>query len=249
MEKSPRQLFDMYNPIQLILFIALIVGAYMLGSLKTKVDMLQTGTGAVQGAVANAPVAPEAPPFDAKLMPEISDEDWVKGDENAEIALVEYSDTECPFCKRFHPTAQQIVDEYAGKVKWIYRHYPLSFHANAQKQAEAMECAGEQGGNDAFWKYTDAIYERTTSNGTGFALDDLVPLAEELGLNGETFKTCLDSDKFAQKVKDQMDGGSGAGITGTPGNIVINVKTGEAKLLAGAVPFEEAKVVIDSLLE
>lgn len=143
---------------------------------------------------------------------------------------------------------KQVTDTYKDDVVWVYRHFPLSFHANAQKEAEATECANELGGNDAFWKYTDAIFERTTAGGTGFPLDNLVPLAKELGLNESKFKTCLDSGKFAQHIKEDMDGGSKAGVSGTPGNIVVNLKTDENRIISGAVPFASFKTAIDALL-
>ena len=143
---------------------------------------------------------------------------------------------------------QKVMTDYGDKVKWVYRHYPLSFHANAQKEAEAVECAGKLGGNDAFWKYTDAIFERTTSNGTGFALDKLVPLAKELGLNESSFQQCLDSGEMAQKVKDQMAKGSEEGVTGTPGTIIIDAK-GNTQLVPGALPFEQVKLMIDKALK
>ncbi|MFH1112185.1 MAG: thioredoxin domain-containing protein [Patescibacteria group bacterium] len=112
----------------------------------------------------------------------IKDSDYVLGDINAPVTVVEYSDLECPFCKRFHPTKQQIMTEFPGKVRWVFRHFPLSFHANAQKEAEAAECAGKLGGAEKYWAFIDKIFERTTSNGTGFALTDLTKLAKEVGL-------------------------------------------------------------------
>jgi len=236
--------------VQAVIVILLVVCSFLLGSLWTKVQILERG-GVVTASnppVATPPAA-QPPTQEAKDVPKVTKDDHIRGDRNSGIALIEYSDMECPFCKRFHPTAQQIIDTYKGKVMWVYRHYPLSFHANAQKEAEASECANELGGNDAFWKYLDAVYERTTSNGTGFALDKLVPLAKELGLNETKFKECLDSGKYADHVKEDMNGGSKAGVTGTPGNILLTIKTGKSNLIAGAVPFETIKAAIDEMLK
>jgi protein-disulfide isomerase len=174
--------------------------------------------------------------------------DHIRGDKNAKVFVIEYSDFECPFCKRHHPTMQQLMTDYGGKVAWVYRQYPLSFHQNAQKEAEASECAAELGGNDAFWKFTDKIFERTTSNGTGFALDALGPLAKEIGLNQQAFQKCLDSGKYAAKVAQDEQEGQAAGVSGTPGNIVWT-KDGKSQLVEGAVPLQSLKSVIDPLLK
>ncbi len=243
------------KPLYLVVVIVLLVQSFFLGSLWTKVEILQKGGLSVVQAPAPTPAGqagavPQAlPPQTANDVPKVTKDDRVRGDRNARLALIEYSDIECPFCKRFHPTAQQVIDTYKGKVMWVYRHYPLSFHANAQKEAEASECAYELGGNDAFWKYVDTIYERTTSNGTGFALDGLVPLAKEQGLDEVKFKSCLDSGRHASLIKEQQDGGTKAGVTGTPGNIILDTKTGATRLIPGAVPFEQVKTAIDEMLK
>lgn len=236
--------------VQTAIIILLVVSAFLLGSLWTKVQILERG-GVASVTSRSAAVTPAATPpaQEAKDVPKVTKDDHVRGDPNARIALVEYSDIECPFCKRFHSTAQQVVDAYKGKVMWVYRHYPLSFHANAQKEAEAAECANELGGVDAFWKYVDTIFERTTSNGTGFPLEKLAPLARELGLNEAKFKECVDSGKYEKHVKEDMDGGTKAGVTGTPGNILLDTKTGKTRLIPGAVPFETIKAAIDELLK
>lgn len=190
---------------------------------------------------AGAPAAPAGP------VKPVSKEDYVRGDKNAKVTLIEYSDYECPFCQRFHPTAKKAIDEYKGKVNWVYRHFPLSFHPNAQKEAEAVECAGELGGSDAFWKYTDAIFERSTVGGTGFALDKLTPLAKEIGLDENKFKECLDSGRKAAKVQKDFTEGQSAGVDGTPGNILLT-KSGKSVIVPGAVPYEMLKSQIDQLL-
>lgn len=241
-----------------VLVTLLMLAFFFLGSLWTKVQFLEktnaqavapTPNLAANPPSANVIVPPGPQPAQqATKKPEITNGDHVRGNKNANIALVEYSDMECPFCKRFHPTMQQVIKDYGDKVKWVYRHYPLSFHANAQKEAEASECAAKLGGNDAFWKYVDAILQRTTSNGTGFPLDKLVPLASEIGLNKTTFSSCLESGEFTQKVQDQITSGTAEGVTGTPGTIIINAN-GQTQLVPGAIPYEQLKPIIDTAIE
>ena len=98
-----------------------------------------------------------------------------------------------------------------------------------------------------FWKYTDTIFERTTSNGTGFALDKLGPLAAELGVDQSRFQECLDSGKYEQFVKDQIAEGTASGVNGTPATFVINDK-GENELIVGAQPIDAFKSIIDKNL-
>ncbi len=175
--------------------------------------------------------------------------DHIYGNPDAEISLIEYSDFECPFCKRFHQTPKQVVDNYGGKVNWVYRHFPLSIHnPGAQKQAEASECAGELGGNDAFWKYANALYLRTKSNGNGFPINKLVPLAKEMGLNEAEFQTCLQSERYSQRVQEDLAEGSRAGITGTPGSILLHNRTGEIKVLKGAVSTKVINATVARML-
>lgn len=176
--------------------------------------------------------------------------DHIYGNPAAPISLIEYSDFECPYCKRFHHTAKNLVDLFEGQVNWVYRHYPLSFHnPGAQKQAEASECAYAQGGNEIFWRYTDALYERTQSGGKGFALSKLVPLAGELGLDTAGFQECLDSERYADRVKEDFDDGVQAGITGTPGNILVNHRTGEILAKSGAQPLKSFQETIEKMLQ
>ncbi len=231
------------------LFTLLILASFFLGSLWTKVQFLEKTNIQATAPEPNPTAIPtQLPAQKATKKPEITNDDHIRGNKNAKVTLIEYSDLECPFCKRFHPTMLQVIKEYGDKVKWIYRHYPLSFHANAQKEAEATECAAKLGGNTAFWKYVDTILDRTTSNGVGFALDKLGPLAEEIGLNESTFTTCLDSGEFTQKVKDQITSGTAEGVTGTPGTIIIDAN-GATQLVPGAIPFEQLKPLIDKALQ
>lgn len=176
--------------------------------------------------------------------------DHVYGNPNAPVSLIEYSDFECPFCKRFHATAKEIVDAYGGKVNWVYRHFPLAMHnPGAQKEAEASECVAQLGGNDAFWRFANAIYARTKSNGNGFPLDQLVPLGKEIGLDEKQLKECIDAAKYASRVQEDLDEGIQVGITGTPANFLLRNDTGEVILKVGAQPSDAIKPDIDKLLE
>jgi protein-disulfide isomerase len=189
---------------------------------------------------------------------DVTEDDHILGDPNADIVLIEYSDFECPYCKQYHPTLKRIIDEYgpSGKVAWVYRHFPLykgsesspPLHANAGKQAEASECVAEIGGNAAFWKFTDRLYEVTPGNNR-FDMSTIGDIAAYAGVDKATFQTCLDSGKYAQKISDDYFAAIEAGAQGTPYTILIKTRTGEPLVLdAGAVPYPNLKGIIDAFI-
>ena len=227
--------------------VLLIGAAFTIGILWQKVQTLENKNTAKVAAGDTAGAQVPQPPTAGEVDP-VTEEDHVRGDRNARIVLIEYSDLECPFCKRFHPIAQQIVDEYKGQVAWVYRHFPLDqIHTKADKEAEAVECANELAENDGFWKMVDKIFEVTPAN-NGLNLEDLPKFASEIGLNQVAFKTCLDSGKYADHVESDYQSGIKAGVSGTPGNILLDTKTGKTKLIPGALPFENFKTEIDGML-
>lgn len=237
-----------------VMIVLIVIFSFILGSLYTKVQYLEKGAGrGTQVAAANAqataqaaqPPAAQPPAGDIK---KVTDADHIRGNKDAKVTLVEYSDYECPFCKTFHPTMQELMKTYGDKIRWVYRDYPLPFHQNAAKEAEASECIAELGGEDAYWKYTDTIFERTTSNGTGFALDKLGPLAAEMGVDQTAFQQCLDSGKYTKHVTDQTADGSTGGVSGTPSTFIVGSK-GKTQLLVGAQPMSAFKTVIDQELK
>lgn len=199
------------------------------------------------GRVGIAPITGTNPtPSTTGTVPPISSKDHIRGDQNAPITLIEYSDYECPYCKSFHPTMQQLVNDLKGKVRWVYRDFPLSFHQNAQKEAEASECVAELGGNDAFWSFTDKLFEQTTSNGTGFPLSNLSALASGVGVDRKKFEDCLNSNKYAAPVQAEASAGLAAGVNATPSLIIMN-KQGKTQLVTGAVPVATITAAIESL--
>ncbi len=156
----------------------------------------------------------------------VTNDDHILGSPNADIFIVEYSDTECPFCKRFHVTLQSLMNTYGkdGKVAWVYRHFPLvQLHKKAPKEAEATECAAELGGKTAFWDYINRIYEITPAN-DGLATAKLYDIAKELKLDTVKFKNCLDTGKYAEKVQADYDDAVSAGGRGTPHSVIVLAK-------------------------
>ena len=249
--KSKQDIFERVAPILLIATISL---AFAVGVLWQKVANLEGSGGAgakVAGEAAvpnNVPTSGKLPEDQAKKLRVVIEDDHVRGSRDAKVFIIEYSDLECPFCKSFHPTAQQAVDEYDGQVAWVYRHFPLdTLHSKARTEAMAAECAAEQGGNDGFWSFVDKVYEVTPSN-NGLNSDDLPKLAGQVGLNVSAFQTCLDSEKYKEYIESDYQSGVDAGVSGTPGNFVMNDK-GEVWSIPGAVPFETLKTTIDEALK
>jgi len=175
--------------------------------------------------------------------------DHILGNPDAPVKIVEFSDFECPFCKRFHGVVQQIMDEYGadGKVAWVYRQFPLEqLHSKARREAEASECAGELGGNAAFWKYTDRIFEITPSN-DGLNLGLLPEIAEFAGLDRAQFEECLDSGRWRDHIDEDIKDAVASGGRGTPFSVVIG-PDGQKQVINGAQPYQVVKSIIDQML-
>lgn len=183
------------------------------------------------------------------LRPVSASRDHIRGDPAAPVTLVEYSDFECPFCKRFHQTAKKLVDESGGRVRWVYRHFPLDqLHpVKARKSAVASECAAELGGNDAFWKFTDRFYELTPSNNRT-DIDTVLPqIAREIGLDKARFASCLASGRHDRRVEEDVQNAVATGGNGTPWSIIVS-KSGKTFPLSGAQPYDSVKQLVELAL-
>lgn len=241
-------------------------GAIIIGSVIISLAILVSGgiirlkstTSTTPNTQAPGQTAPTAPEPTENLGPvKVSiDDDPILGDKNAKVTLIEFSDYECPFCKRhFDQTLPQLKKDYidTGKVKLVYRDFPLSFHdPMATTEAMAANCAKEQGGDDTYFKYHDEIFKRTTSNGNGLTKDDLYKIADDLNLNSSNLKTCLDADKYRDEVQKDIADGSRAGVSGTPGFFLGKTTSGseiEGIKIVGAQPFSSFKTQIDKLLQ
>lgn len=218
-------------PIAIVVAAALIAGAIYLNGRTTP----STGQASQEENLDDIVVRP------------VDETDHIRGNPNAPILLVEYSDYDCPFCSQFHTTMKRIMDKYGteGDVAWVYRHFPLvQLHPNAPKIAAASECAAELGGSDAFWTFTDLVFSEKpieTRNGQNFIgatdISRLPEFAERAGVERAAFTTCLDSGKYADKITQDTDEAIAAGGTGTPYTVII---AGNEVLgtIPGAFPFD-----------
>lgn len=181
----------------------------------------------------------------AKVKVEVSDSDHMLGSKDAKVTIVEFSDFQCPFCRTFFNDAYaKLKKEYidTGKVRLIYKHFPLSFHAMATPAANASECAAEQG---KFWEMHDKIFQEQSKLGTGtveFAVKDLKKWAAQIGLKAAQFNSCLDSKKYQSRVDGDTTYGGELQVSGTP-TFFIN-----GNRLVGAQPFASFQNLIDKEL-
>ncbi len=174
----------------------------------------------------------------------ITDEDSVYGKRGAEITIIEYSDLECPFCARFHPTAKSIVDESSGNVSWVYRHLPLPIHNSAFEGAVIAECVKENLGNESFWSFTDGIF---LSNITP-TVEIYESLATDLGLNRNTLNNCYQSEsKETATVRSHLNDAQALGLNGTPSGFIVNTDSGKFRRLQGAIPKEHLIALINEI--
>lgn len=164
------------------------------------------------------------------------DDDPSWGPSNAPVTVVEFSDYECPACREAHRTVQRLKDIYAGKIRWVFKDFPLSKHKMAEKAAEAARCAGDQG---KFWEYQDILF----SSKEGPDTDHLVGYARGIGLDENKFGACLNGGKHREDVIRSHNEGRDAGVGATP-SFIIN-----GMLITGAAPLDHFKQIIDDELK
>lgn len=176
----------------------------------------------------------------------IPNDKHIYGNYNARFTLVEFSDIECPYCKRFHDTPKSIVDQSKGHVNWQWKHLPLSFHNPvAAQQAEASECVADIEGNQMFWVYLDELFKQTRGGGQGA---DIMGIAQSLGIDNNALKECMISGKFKEKVQNDVAQATKMGISGTPATFVVDNQTGKTQLLSGAQPEQAIISVIRKMM-
>ena len=226
------------------LFLGIAVSAVV--GLGVTLNLVMGGRALAVGG-SNTYVAPSVPsdvpsaqaPVAAGPLKKVGSSDHVQGAKNAKVTLVEYSDFQCPFCSRHLPTVQQALKDFPNDVNLVYRHYPLSFHPEAQKAAEASECAAKLGGNDAFWKMHDDLF----ANQATLSRTLYTELAKKIGLNTGNFDKCLDGGEMTARVNTDLSEGTSAGVEGTPATFV------NGTLISGAVPYSELKAAIQAALK
>ncbi|MBI5369916.1 thioredoxin domain-containing protein [Candidatus Uhrbacteria bacterium] len=249
---KPSSLFDVLNAKSAFwlgfvtaILVLCTVGFIILGTQILKGGTINLGLKApsAAGAVADAGVTDPTtiPTPEPTAVPVVTDADHIRGAKDAAITVIEYSDFQCPFCQNFHPTMQQVMKNYDGKVRWIYRHFPLSFHPNALPAANAAECASEQG---KFWEFADDLFANQDSESDAYYKQ----LAGKLGLNVNQWEDCYRKSKYDGKIQQQSQDGANAGVNGTPGSFIID-KDGNAIPIKGALPYSSVSAAIDQLLK
>jgi protein-disulfide isomerase len=212
----------------------------------TRVQQRQQQAAQEEEAKRQAQIAEQAKnarPVDAK-------QDHIRGDSSAVVSLIEYTDFECPFCKQFHGTPKALMDRYGGKLNWVIRNYPLPFHdPAARKEALAAECIARLSGNEAYWKYADAVFANTKSNGGGLPDDKSVEkLAESVGIQTAALSKCMNEEATIKRVEQDIADGNVAGVNGTPTTVVRNNRTGASQSVVGALPADGLVPAIEQML-
>ena len=159
-----------------------------------------------------------------------------RGPADAKVTIVEFSDFQCPFCGREYPVIEKLMKDYDGKVRLVFRHYPLDFHPFAEKAAEAGACAADQG---KFWELHDKMF----TNQGKLAVEDLKGYAKSVGVDAAKFDQCLDSGEKKPAVEDDQKAGTEAGVSGTPAFFINGI------FINGAQPYDQFKQTIDRELK
>lgn len=222
-------------PVAIVIAAMLVAGAIVYTGSNSKLAAVDGEKNAAQ-VTAETEIAP------------VTDKDHIRGNPNAPIVIIEYSDFECPFCKNFHETMNKIMSVYGknGNVAWVYRNFPIKqLHPNAPKIAEASECVANLGGNESFWKFADLVFgERGVNEPTN--ITRLPEFAERSGVNKEKFNTCMSEGTYAGVVSESIAASMKAGAKGTPYSILM--AGNQQGPINGAQPFDTVQAMIETML-
>jgi protein-disulfide isomerase len=206
------------------------------------------GSNSASGLLTNNNEASEEITEETEPRP-VDGDDYIRGNPNAPIMMVEYSDYDCPFCAQYHRTMNQIMNEYGvtGRVAWVYRQYPLGqLHPNSPRISEAALCVGDIGGNEAFWQFTDLIFqEREIDEPTN--VTRLPRFAEAVGVEEAAYRACMNEGRMRDRLKSDMASGFNSGARGTPFTMLM--VGNEQVAVSGAQSYETVKAIIDNLLD
>ncbi|OEE59607.1 DsbA family protein [Vibrio splendidus] len=178
---------------------------------------------------------------------QVPDDKRIYGNLNARFTLVEFSDLECPFCKKFHDTPKEVVEASNGNINWQWKHLPLSFHnPAAEKEALAAECVAEQKGNRGFWVFLDEVFAKSQGNGGG--VPNLAEVIESVGADASLVRECLASGRYDLKIAADVKQATENGISGTPATFIVDNQTGKTQLIRGAQPSQAIAAIIRKMM-
>jgi len=222
----------------IIVLIVTILNSFFILNINNKITALIIGNIETSSGIKETQPLGQDQPLQPRVDVSI-DDDAILGDKNAPITIIEFSDFECPFCERFYSQTLPLIKKNyidTGKAKLVYRDFPLSFHPNAQKAAEAAECAGEQG---KYYEMHDLLFEKGVSGG----INAFKQYAKDLGLDITKFNECLDSGKYAVEVQKDFRDGQSYGVSGTPTFFINGIE------VVGAQPYSVFEQIIEQELK
>ncbi len=191
--------------------------------------------------VADATNQQGAPAATANI-PAPTDKDHIIGSPSAPIALVEYSDFQCPYCQMIYPSLKKIVSESNGGVSWTMREYPLyQIHPQAMPAANAAECIDEQLGTTGYFKYADAVFNNQSSLTPEYS----ATLAKQFGADMGKYNTCIKNSTYQNRIDAESADAQNSGGNGTPYTVVINTKTGKQYSISGALPYAQIVAIVE----
>jgi protein-disulfide isomerase len=238
----------------IIIFLIVVVVGFLGGSLWTENQLLKNDSGTKMEDT-ELGIEDELEGLSLDKVPTFNEFDHYRGTKDAEIIMITYSDYECPFCNRWHPTFNSLIEKYGDQITFVYRHFPLSFHAHADTLAQASECIADYTGEEAFWQFTDKVYEKMsdqsifTTEGEKSVITEntILTMAANAGASQNEIQECLDTKEKADVVSKMVSGATSAGIGGTPSTIIISKKAGR-ELVPGAIPLTEVEAMLEKHL-